>query len=96
MHLTQDNNQAVLKVEKLSICKELGQPLVSDLSFDLFPAKTLALVGESGSGKSVSMLALLGLFPQTLSISGSVQLEGADLYQLNSMQLQQIRGKKLR
>lgn len=95
MHLTQDNNQAVLKVEKLSICNELGQPLVSDLSFDLFPAKTLALVGESGSGKSVSMLALLGLLPQTLSISGSLQLEGADLYQLNSMQLQQIRGKKI-
>jgi len=95
MHLTQDNNQAVLKVEKLCICNELGQPLVSDLSFDLFPSKTLAVVGESGSGKSVSMLALLGLLPQTLSISGSLQLEGADLYQLNSMQLQQIRGKKI-
>ncbi|MGB5887764.1 MAG: dipeptide ABC transporter ATP-binding protein [Acinetobacter venetianus] len=95
MHLTQDNDQAVLCVDKLSIHSELRQPLVTDLSFDLFPTQTLALVGESGSGKSVSMLALLGLLPETLSITGSAQFNGVDVLQLNNSKLQQLRGKKI-
>lgn len=95
MHLTQDNDQAVLCVDKLSIHSELGQPLVTDLSFDLFPTQTLALVGESGSGKSVSMLALLGLLPETLRITGSAQFNGVDVLQLNNSKLQQLRGKKI-
>ncbi|MCV6590023.1 MAG: ATP-binding cassette domain-containing protein, partial [Marinobacterium sp.] len=41
--------------------------VVNRVSFDIEPAKTLALVGESGSGKSVSALSILRLLPDTAS-----------------------------
>ena len=53
-------NKPLLRVEHLEISKG-GQILVQDLSFELAPAKTLAIVGESGSGKTLSSLALMGL-----------------------------------
>ena len=104
MHLTQDvnmnhqainnNNNALLHVEHLSI-RSHQQVLVQDLSFDLQPGKTLAIVGESGSGKSISSLALLGLLPDSLQVTGKARLNDASLFQLNETQWRQIRGKKI-
>lgn len=48
--------------------------LVDRLSFDLHQRETLAIVGESGSGKSLSCMALLGLLPNSLSVSGAAVL----------------------
>jgi peptide/nickel transport system ATP-binding protein len=42
---------------------------VKDLSFSLYPGRTLALVGESGSGKTVSSQAILGILPESARIS---------------------------
>ena len=104
MHLTQDvnmnhqainnNNNALLHVKHLSI-QSHQQVLVQDLSFDLQPGKTLAIVGESGSGKSISSLALLGLLPDSLQVTGQVRLNDTSLLQLNETQWRQIRGKKI-
>ena len=104
MHLTQDvnmnhqainnNNNALLHVEHLSI-RSHQQVLVQDLSFDLQPGKTLAIVGESGSGKSISSLALLGLLPDSLQVTGQARLNDTSLLQLNETQWRQIRGKKI-
>lgn len=103
MHLTQDvnmnhqainNNNALLRVEHLSI-RSHQQVLVQDLSFDLQPGKTLAIVGESGSGKSISSLALLGLLPDSLQVTGQARLNDTSLLQLNEMEWRQIRGKKI-
>ena len=63
----------LLKVENLTI-KSANQILVDDLSYTLHTGETLAIVGESGSGKSISNLALLGLLPNSLSITGQATL----------------------
>jgi len=70
------NNKAasVLNVQNLQIVTPNQTVLVEDLSFELQKGKTLAIVGESGSGKSISSLALLGLLPTSLNISGKAQL----------------------
>lgn len=68
------DNASVLSVQSLQISTPKQTVLVDDLSFDLQKGKTLAIVGESGSGKSISSLALLGLLPTSLNISGKVQL----------------------
>ncbi|UAY37361.1 ATP-binding cassette domain-containing protein [Moraxella osloensis] len=63
----------LLTVENLTI-KSANQILVDDLSYTLHTGETLAIVGESGSGKSISSLALLGLLPNSLSITGQATL----------------------
>lgn len=68
-----DMAEPILSVEQLRIERE-QVPLVQALSYQLYAGETLALVGESGSGKSISSLALLGLLPNSLSVSGRAQL----------------------
>lgn len=63
----------LLKVENLTI-ESATQTLVDNLSYTLHTGETLAIVGESGSGKSLSSLALLGLLPNSLSITGQASL----------------------
>lgn len=63
----------LLKVENLTI-ESATQTLVDNLSYTLHTGETLAIVGESGSGKSISSLALLGLLPNSLSVTGQATL----------------------
>ncbi|WP_426222972.1 ABC transporter ATP-binding protein [Psychrobacter sp. DWR1-2-3] len=67
-------SKLMLIVDKLSIANTLGVPLVDKLSYELRQGQTLAIVGESGSGKSIASLALLGLLPDSLTVTGDVQL----------------------
>ena len=67
-------HKLMLKVDELSIVTDAGITLVDKLSYELKQSQTLAVVGESGSGKSIASLALLGLLPDNLIISGEVQL----------------------
>lgn len=67
-------NKLMLTVDKLSIVTHTGVTLVDNLSYALSQGQTLAIVGESGSGKSIASLALLGLLPDSLTISGEVKL----------------------
>lgn len=68
------SNALMLTVEKLNIGTPANVTLVDELSYELRQGQTLAIVGESGSGKSIANLALLGLLPDNLTISGEVQL----------------------
>ncbi|MBH0065437.1 ABC transporter ATP-binding protein [Psychrobacter sp. SZ93C1] len=70
----QATNTVILSVDKLSIHTGVGVLLVDELSYELTQGQTLAIVGESGSGKSIASLALLGLLPDSLTITGKVQL----------------------
>lgn len=70
-------NKLMLSVDKLSIVTDAGMVLVDKLSYELRQGQTLAIVGESGSGKSIASLALLGLLPDNLTVSGEVQLADA-------------------
>lgn len=67
-------DKLMLTVDSLSITTATGAQLVDTLSYELRQGQTLAIVGESGSGKSIASLALLGLLPDSLTITGEVQL----------------------
>ena len=71
-------NKLMLVVDKLSIVTDADIVLVDKLTYELRQGETLAVVGESGSGKSIASLALLGLLPNSLSVTGEVQLADAE------------------
>ncbi|MEU2914800.1 dipeptide/oligopeptide/nickel ABC transporter permease/ATP-binding protein [Streptomyces massasporeus] len=57
-----------------------GTTLVSDVTFSIGTGETVALVGESGCGKSMTALAVLGLLPDGVHVTGGeVFHRGTDL-----------------
>ncbi|MEH2490759.1 peptide/nickel transport system ATP-binding protein [Bradyrhizobium sp. AZCC 2230] len=69
---------------------------VDGVSLDLRPGKIVCVVGESGSGKSMCAHALMGLLPDTVSVtSGEIQFEGRDLLKLDDDGWRDLRGRRL-
>ncbi|MBR0837599.1 ABC transporter ATP-binding protein [Bradyrhizobium manausense] len=69
---------------------------VDGVSLDLRPGRIVCVVGESGSGKSMCAHALMGLLPDTVSVtSGEIQFEGRDLLKLDDDGWRDLRGRRL-
>ena len=64
---------------------------VDGVSFSIRAGRTLALVGESGSGKTTVGKAVLQLLRNVATISGSAQLEGQPMEQLDGEALRTAR-----
>jgi ABC-type microcin C transport system duplicated ATPase subunit YejF len=90
---------SLLSVQDLRVGFRQGADLVTavnGISFEIRRGETFALVGESGSGKSVTALSVLRLLPHNARIvSGSVQLNGTDLFKLPESSLCGIRGRRV-
>ncbi len=91
---------ALLSVRDLSIGFGAGDPVVTDVNFDVEAGQTLALVGESGSGKTISCRAALRILPRTAQIrSGSIILNDskgtADLVKIGEREMRGIRGNRI-
>ncbi len=69
--------------------------LVDRLDLRLKAGKILAIVGESGSGKSLSSLAIMGLLPPALQVSGKILFNGKNLLKLREPEMQNIRGSEI-
>lgn len=69
----------LLTVAGLHVRSAEGRELVSDVSFTLGAGERLGLIGESGSGKSMTALAIMGLTPPGMTVSGSVVFDVPDL-----------------
>ena len=54
---------ALLTVDRVSIAFGEAQPIVKEVSCEVFPGQTTCIVGESGSGKTLTSLAVMGLLP---------------------------------
>ena len=65
------------------------------ISFTLQRGQTLGLIGESGCGKSITALALMGLLPDSASVTGSLRLEGRELVGLPEADWCQLRGNRM-
>jgi peptide/nickel transport system ATP-binding protein len=73
----------LLELDELHVWFDLGEGrelhAVQGVSLQLEPGQRLGLVGESGCGKTTTVLASLGLLPQTASVAGRVLLSGEDI-----------------
>ena len=89
----------VLAVNNLSISFRHGdswQKVVRNISFSLYPGKTLAIVGESGSGKSVTAMAIMRLlFARHSRTEGQVLLGGQSLLELPEEEMRRVRGAEV-
>lgn len=77
-----------------------GEPVaaITGISLEARAGEVLAIVGESGSGKTVTANTLLGLLPETATLSGAVIVRGrdgeeTDIVHASHAQLQQMRGR---
>ncbi|MEJ1090632.1 ABC transporter ATP-binding protein [Microbacterium istanbulense] len=77
-----------------------GEPVeaVKGISLAAGAGEVLAIVGESGSGKTVTANALLGLLPETATLSGAVIVRSrtgdeTDVVRASPQQLRAMRGR---
>lgn len=92
--------EKLLSVEELSLGFKQNNkfnPVLKNVSFDLYQNEILGIVGESGSGKSVTNLAVLGLLPAKITKieSGQILFKNEDLLSLSSKKLEAIRGNAI-
>ena len=87
----------LLAVRDMTIALSAGRPVpvVRKLSLALGAGETLGIVGESGSGKSMTALALMGLAPKAMSVSGSIRFEGQELLPYDEERMVGLRGKNI-
>jgi len=81
----QDHPQSHPAIEVIGLNKKVADAsgelsILTDLDFTVQPGATVALVGASGSGKSTLLGLLAGLDTPS---SGTVRIDGADLYALD-------------
>ena len=65
------------------------------ISFAIHRGQTLGLIGESGCGKSITALALMGLLPDSATVSGSLRFDGRELVGLPEHDWCRLRGNRL-
>jgi peptide/nickel transport system ATP-binding protein len=86
-----------LQVRGLSVRhRPTGRRVVQDVDLAVAPGGSLGLVGESGSGKSITCLAMVGLQPPSMDVTGSVSIGGTDTVGLPERQLNDLRARTAR
>jgi oligopeptide/dipeptide ABC transporter ATP-binding protein len=90
---------ALLAVRDLGVDGEVPRGdagLVRGVSFDLPRGASLGLVGESGSGKSLTCMALGGLLPRGVRVTGGqIRLDGTDVVGAGGRALRSVRGRRI-
>lgn len=90
---------ALLEIKNLTVRFETSNgafTAVDGVDVSVDGREVLAIVGESGSGKSVSMLAVMGLLPDTATVTADAMLyDGRDLLKMSPAERQKLIGREI-
>lgn len=90
---------ALLEVDNLRVAfRTAAGPFVAldGISYRVDAREVLAIVGESGSGKSVAMLAVMGLLPDSATVTADrIAFEGLDLLHMSAKERRKLIGKDI-
>lgn len=94
-----ESTQPLLNIDHLQVVFGQGRRAfraVDSVSLQVKAGEVLAVVGESGSGKSVSMMALMGLLPDSARIQAEqIRFDGQDLLTMRPREKRAIIGKDI-
>ncbi len=89
----------LLEVRNLTVAFDTARGpflAVEGLDITVSAGEVLAIVGESGSGKSVAMLAVMGLLPETATVTAdAMRFDGRDLLTMSPRERRSISGREL-
>lgn len=71
-----------ISVENLSVCFRPAEPALKNISLNIFSNEILSIIGPANSGKTTflkTLNRLVDFFPNS-AVSGSVRLDGRDIY----------------
>ncbi len=87
-----DSIIAVQRITKQVVDSSGTLTILQDINFELMARQSAAIVGASGSGKSMLLSIMAGLDTPT---TGTVKLDGNDLFVLNEDQRAALRSQKV-
>ena len=94
-----NSSDNLLKVRDLSISIREGDAsytAVDGISYEVKKGEILGMVGESGCGKTVTNLAVMGLLPVVLSVSGgSILYDGKELTGISDAERRSLNGNEI-
>jgi oligopeptide/dipeptide ABC transporter ATP-binding protein len=93
-----DSRDSVLSLRDFKV--EFSTPngpvqAVRGVDLDLARGEIVGVVGESGSGKSVTFLGMLGLLPQSATVTGSATVNGTEMVGASTKTMRAIRGREI-
>ena len=99
--MSETNNKApILQIDDLTVHYVVEgdtTEAVNHISLTLEHGKSLGIVGETGAGKTTTALSILRLVPDPPGriVSGTVKINGKDIYQATKSELEHIRGNEV-
>lgn len=84
MSVTGATQEPLLSLKRVTAAYDDGEPVLLDVSLDVFPGQFWALVGTNGSGKSSLAKTLIGMLRP---MSGEVLLKGRDVSRIPTKEL---------
>ncbi len=87
----------LLKIKDLSVffTGEKKTYVLNDMNMDVYEGDKIVVIGETGSGKSIMLLSILGLLPNSATVSGVIDYREQDLLAFSRKQFNKIRGKQI-
>ncbi|WP_285037824.1 ABC transporter ATP-binding protein [Plantibacter sp. ME-Dv--P-095] len=90
-----DRDVDALHVEGLSIAYGGAAPSVQDVTLRVGPGEIVGVIGESGSGKSSIALAMMGLLPDSATVTASrLDVAGTDMQGATERDWSALRGSR--